>query len=934
MAYNPFNIFRRNQKALFAVLTVFVMIVFTLSSGVAGGDFFESFARWLGSRGTRGEAVCRIDGRTIYESDLDRTLQTQRLMANRFMFNAALQTTSALLEYANSQSSRLSEPGKMMATAARRALTSLEQMSSPEFRNNPQLMQLILPQLLQQVQQAEQLIDTTLDSPATKSEDKDVARVYRTIFNLRRQLQQSGQEREHYFINAPNRHRRDQIEFLLWLNKAEQLGIRYTRADVDRLIQREFYGFFKSDVDVRRLLQQTMPGFTMEKCMEALAREFQVRTAQTAVLGYSGRFHSAPAYPTPYEAFEFYRDQCSPTVYEVIPVPASAFLDKVTGTPSDNEIRDLFRKYENDEPNPRNETPGFKEPRKIRVAWLGITGDEPYYKTLATEQIRIGEVMAKASGMLTVPVPGALDTWALAAVAPLSLKEPAITAAYNRYREQFNFQLRNAYHDEQVLVRDLLPSSVVRPGVLAATVGGWVGQTAGAGNPITALAVSLAAPIGYEIRDRVKVGMPLVLGTIPSPGALGTTLSGAVTAQALLPQPLPIESKRAELLQETIDARARALAFGEEPRPGEFNSTRPREKGDIARFIDELKKLANDGRPKDNDKQAAENYIRQFITTRGLTRFGASTEPRDEWSLEDDPGLQELVEAHRKSVVLAKLQAAHGGVEPYFPFGQSFFWKTEFSLGGTLRSPTSGLYLAETFPPRARDDRDGDPRYVVWRTEDIAPKKMNVTTARDAVIAAWKRMEARKLARQYAHQLADAIRAYEKSDPYFLGQFLADKAFAFQRDITHPKALQRARKFRISDVAPWVSRPFLGGLRPFELPESENIPYPTPQMRQALLDNRDKPAKTVLVLPDAPQDTFYVATLIERTLKTPSDFKDNVYSRTGNAQQILALHRDEVIKRSRSSVIDLLKREFRYEETDEQKKKLDDNAQTGNRNWD
>jgi hypothetical protein len=33
MAYNPFNIFRRNQKALFAVLTVFIMIMFTLQSG-------------------------------------------------------------------------------------------------------------------------------------------------------------------------------------------------------------------------------------------------------------------------------------------------------------------------------------------------------------------------------------------------------------------------------------------------------------------------------------------------------------------------------------------------------------------------------------------------------------------------------------------------------------------------------------------------------------------------------------------------------------------------------------------------------------------------------------------------------------------------------------------------------------------------------------
>ena len=52
MAYNPFNIFRRNQKALFAVLTVFVMIVFTLSSGIGGGgDFFDTVSRWLSTKG-------------------------------------------------------------------------------------------------------------------------------------------------------------------------------------------------------------------------------------------------------------------------------------------------------------------------------------------------------------------------------------------------------------------------------------------------------------------------------------------------------------------------------------------------------------------------------------------------------------------------------------------------------------------------------------------------------------------------------------------------------------------------------------------------------------------------------------------------------------------------------------------------------------------
>jgi len=40
------------------------------------------------------------------------------------------------------------------------------------------------------------------------------------------------------------------------------------------------------------------------------------------------------------------------------------------------------------------------------------------------------------------------------------------------------------------------------------------------------------------------------------------------------------------------------------------------------------------------------------------------------------------------------------------------------------------------------------------------------------------------------------------------------------------------------------------------------------------------------------------------------------------------------MKKSRDSVLELLKKEFKYEETEEQKKKLDENAKSGSRNID
>lgn len=935
MAYNPFNIFRRNQKALFAVLTVFIMIMFTLSFG--RGDLFEQLPRWLGS--SRGEAVCKIDGHTVKSSELKgpRGLHFRRVMANRFMYHAALQTLMSLMDQTIKQRERLSEAGKMMADAARRTFEVQRQLSDPQLRNNP-FASMLIPQLLQQMQRGEQLVALTLESSTAKSEDKEIARMYQTIFNLQRQLQDA--QGEHYFTNAPNKTDSDLIEFMLWEKKADQLGIRFTKDDVKQLIKREFYNSFTSDVEVRKLLQQTQ-GFSLEACMDAIGDEFKVRAAQTAVLGYNARFHRAPAYPTPYETFEYYREQCSPATYEAIAVPAAAFVDKVVGEPTDAEVTELFKKYADAEPNPKSETPGFKEPRRITISYLGITGEEPYYTKLAEEEIKVGEVMAKASGMLTVPMPGATASWGMAAVAPLTIKEPAIGAAYNQYVLTFEVERDIRYRDPNPSTRDLLTSSVVRPGVLAATLGGFVGQTAGLGNPVTAACISMGAPIAYEIRDRVKVGVPLVLAWSPSPALLPTLVTGAATSNANEPKPLPIDYMRPEMLKNTIAARAKVVAFGDQADTNNFQPPpKTREKGDLAHFSEEVKKMTEDGKPK--DKAAVEKYIKDFITTRGLTNIGSSTALHDEWTIEDDPALKPLVDAHRLSVQMAKLQRAHGGAEPYSPFGRSFFWTSRFDMasGGLRQVPATELYQPEPFPPQDSMGRDmgmGRVRYVYWRTEDIAPKKTNLITARPAVVAAWKRLKARELAQAQANRIAEQIRAVSSSDKLVFEPVLNQIYFELQLGIKDPKAAERAKKFPIRDVAPLVAGGMdamsgmggMGQLRPFQLRESDNIPYPTPEMRTALLDNRDKQPKTVLVLPDAPKDTFYVVTLIQRDMKTPDEFRLNVYSRLGNANSILPRYYEDSANKSRQTVIDLLKKEFRYEVTDEQKKKLEENTKSG-----
>jgi hypothetical protein len=927
MAYNPFNIFRRNQKALFAVLTVFIMIVFTLSSGVAGGDFFDVFGRWLGGKGSGAKDVlAKIDGHKVTVGELEgpRGIKFRRVMANRFMSLAAAQTARSLEASISEQLPRLSEEGQQTAFQAMQIAGMI--------RRQP-----LTPEMAQGLSFLANQMTAKIESPTARTEDREVARAAQKLFLLLGQA--SG---DFYFYNAPNRTQRDLIEFMLWEKKADQLGIRFTRSDVNKLIQTEFAGYFKSDVEVRKAMQST-PGFTMEAVLDAIASEFRVRAAQTAVLGYIGRFHAAPAFPTPFELFEFYREQTSPTTYDVLSVPAAAFVDKVVGEPTENEISDLFKKYASDEPNPRSETPGFKEPRKISVAYLGITGEEPYYKKLATEQLKVGEVMAKASGALTTPLPGALGTWVAGAVAPLSLKEPAVDAAYAAYVREFN-ELHKAQNYERsalpgprsrFMTREsddpLLPTSTVRPGVAAAALGAFVGQTAGLGNVGTAATLSMTAPLAYEIRDRIKTGMPLVLGMVPSPALMQTALGGVAKYRANEPKPLSIEAMRPELLKQTIDKRAQTLAFGERPNFGE-PSSKPLEKGDIQRFTEELGKLTENGKPK--DRAAADKFIKDFIAARGLTHFGASTAQHDEWTLEDDPGLQPLVQAQKES--LRDARSAHGG--QYLPFGRSFFWTSvpdQMDPFRMRRGPaTTGTYQAQTYPPGDPTSRaDGRPHYVVWRTEDVPAKPNNAVTARPAVIAAWKRQKARAMAEAYANALADTIRKSPNTDPFLLNRLLQD----LQVTIKDPKASERAKLFQIANVAP-LTTDILGRVQPFGLQESADIPYPTPEMVTALLENRDKPVKTVLVLPDAPKDTFYVATLMSRRLKEPFEFKQDVFSSRGGGfggptlgQVVNERFREERMMRSRQSVVELLKKEFKYEETEEQKKKLDENTKSGGR---
>ncbi len=944
MAYNPFNIFRRNQKAIFAVVTVFIMFTFVLSSGVGGGaDFFDWLPRWLGSKSKRGDVIATIDGTKIYDSELTdprKGLRYQRVMANRYMSYAAGQTSAVLDQMVSENINRLSPEGEKLIAPVRQA----ESMINLAFQN-PQFaeqLRLDIPALLGEMRAS---LGAMINSPTLKSEDKDIARAKLAILAI----QQSRGGSEHYFGNTPNVTESDLLNFMLWQKKADQLGIKLTKDDVKELVQREFFGYFqaRSQIDVQKAMAQSMPGFTMDEVLKALGEEYRVRLAQTLVLGdfaHGDRIDKTeggfPAFSTPHDSFDYFREQASPTTFAAIPIPVENFIALVP-EPDENdpkvrdELKRLFQQYKDDEPNPARESPGFKSPRKARVAWFSVTGNEPYFLQMAEERLKLGTPVAKTGAMLTVPVFGISPVAVAAATAPIVVKDALLEDQYRRefvdpHRSQVDLRWARSAGTAFEPLGMLLDTSVLRPGNMGVAAGAVTGQTLGFGNPFAVAAAVGAGAISYEIRDRVKAGVPLVLGTVPGWGMFNTVLSGEVAFRKMVPQPLPIDSFRPTLLRDLTVRNAREMAAA-----------------DMKKFIEEVNRLSENGKAKDMKK--AQEFINEFVARRGL-KVTESETPRTEWNIAEDPALAPLVAVQRESLQAASSFHGQQQQRGYVPFGEKFFWAT--SPRGA-REAAVGTFAPIFYPTEVPLDQEGlktKSQHVVWRTAEVKAEPKGETAAMPEVKLAWKRIRARELARKRAEQLAETIRAANKTSEQILVPFLEEQAALLKAEFAKdPKAQTDLEPFLIRGVAPLTSvtdptgrkglfdvfTPTMsfGALQPFQLPASENLKYPTEPLARTLMDDRQKGPKTVHVLPDAPKDIFFVTTLLKREPKTDLDFKTEVVggelSERFGGREVLNRFRNDARRNAYQSIIGLLKKEFKFELTDEQKKRLEENEKRG-----
>lgn len=884
MAFNPFNVFRRNQKTLFAILTVFVMFMFVLSFGK--GDFFDSIPRWLGRGRAGGEVIAVVDGSKVYESELVR-IRTNRTLANQFMTQAnavATNNTYRYVEQIRGQASEQTKSAVDMAVKLHMGLIGQERL-------DPQT----IPLFLQFVQG--QLADI-LARPNQPKDDLEVARAARELIELDIQNLSGSQG---YFQNQPNQSNKDLLEYDLWLRKADKLGIDYAAGDARDLVTREFSGRF-SDEDFQTIetdFQRNKQGYSRDRLDKALADEFKVRAAQQVVLGPITAKTSNPglqAFGSPYEDYQFFREQCGGATYGVIAVPVENYVPKVTGEPSERELREIFQKYRNVEPNPATETPGLKEPRKLKLGWLEVRGDEPFYKAAAADAFQKADVQAKLAGFLIAPVGGAIAGY-LAAPAPFVLGDPALQTAYNEYKQRFKLEVDTNLFPTFFGTHRPVGPSVVKPATLVAAAGGAAGSLLTHAGPFTAPLVFEQRVAVEERNQRARIEAALL--TVPCvPGAgIAAPLGAVAAAAARMPQPLPLDVVRPELLDRTRATLARKIA-----------------QEDLDKFQQEMAKL---GAKKDKAEVVA--YLDGFVKARGL-KLGGSQAFHDQYSIGSDPGLAPLKE---------RMDRGHAFGNAPTRFGLEFFSEQDFRTRRMV--PATSLYVPQPYPqqgmtipgmPSPISLREGEPTFLVWRTEEIpaeAPKTFDA--AKGKALAAWKEMQARQLAKQAAEQLAKETEKFG-TQPGTVDKELRDLHEQFKNRFADEAAKDRAKYFLIENVCPIPPTPVFGSTNmpgrsqyePFQLRPTKELPYPSPQMGQELLKDKDKPISTALVLPDQGKHVYYVAVLKNRNDLGVDEFFQKIYTGFDQLGEIIkGKHRLEEQKDARQEAVALLKVEFRVE---------------------
>src|SRR5260370_19281954 len=364
MAFNPFRAFRKHQKVFFAGLTILCMVTFVMCGSMGQGDFFGTIANVFTGR-SRASAIATLYGKDISAKEIQE-LRSQRRLADAYMRNVTDLDRNQLFTELMDASRKWEEPQQrvIQQTLMMRSFS----MQSPQFRS----------QYIQSLRQLESLHFQFAAAKKTTEADQ----IQELMRSLEREVvQMLRHPNELYFGGTTSLE--DILDFMIWRHETDHRAIQLNRQDIGDLVRRETDNRpIVQQKKIEQALAQHFRTFNAESFRAALADEFRVRIAKSALMGDDqANVPYATTWATPYEFWQFYKENRTENTLAVLPIPArhKDFLAQV-GQPSEKDLKDLFEKHKDREHQAGSPDPGFKGPPRIEVEWVSAKADSEHYR--------------------------------------------------------------------------------------------------------------------------------------------------------------------------------------------------------------------------------------------------------------------------------------------------------------------------------------------------------------------------------------------------------------------------------------------------------------------------------------------------------------------------------------------------------------------------
>jgi hypothetical protein len=728
MAFNPFSAFRKHQKVIFAVLTIICMIVFILQFG--RGDIFE---RLLGGHGQgKGEKVATLYGRDITSGDLDQMKQS-RLMANELILLALQSAEAKAADDVLAYKPELTDPTDLQISQIRERWG--RRRETLNLLNDPRLAPFVMQQLpFMQFQEIPVIHQDyaalthmeAMGGAGREGAAKDRSKLFADLrFLLRYQYYLLTRSQSFYYGGGVKPE--ELLDFEIWKHQADKLGVVLTKADARRALADEAGGnglpadpggSWKADPAFKDYFASHGQA-SEDQAATAVEDEFRVRIARNLLGGPASGVsalddanHLSPDPVSPYDFWQYYRDNRTTIKAAFLPIPVDSFLSQVTAPPSEEDLRDLYGQYRSAVPAPDKPTPGFKEPRRMKVAYVVVKTDTDYYKQWSdAAKFNLEKFYFTSTLEANLAGGGVVPGAVLAGMLNSDpLQEDYDRAFTAHYKSDFG------------------------------QAAGLFGLASGGAGPLAVPAASVAdaeeRAKGAQLRQ-AKAAFESAVSAVT-----GTPFAGIVGPAAASPLPFSRDETITRLLdQQRKDALSEVVhddltQFTKDLKEEMKKAKEEAEKQNAANKDSELdpEKVAN---------EKAEEFIRKTAGARG-------------WELNEKAGLDDIYQM-AKDEALKPLREARDLGEG---FADTLFKRTP-----------PGLYQPSQ-PTEIGFDRS---KYLLyWRTEDQRERELSYDEARPRVLAAWRLQEARKLAHQKAEEVSQ--KAKQEASPVEAIKYLRDQA--------------------------------------------------------------------------------------------------------------------------------------------------------------